>query len=108
MVSRERFKSSETLISKTVLVETSVVSIIKVGNIAVAWSVSYGRLTDVRRKYQVHDWFQMAVNTSFLSSTQMIISSLHYVSDLKFLKSSNRDYALTCQKRIETGKENLR
>lgn len=96
MVNRVRFKSSETLISKTILVETSVVSIIKVGNIAVPWSVSDGRLTDVRRMYQVHDWFQMAVNTSFLSSNLMIIVSFHYVSDLKFLKSFNRDYALTC------------
>lgn len=51
--------------------------------------------TDVRRKYQVHDWFQMAVNTSFLSVTLMIIISFHYVSDLKFLKRFNREYALT-------------
>lgn len=108
MVSRVRFKSSETLISKTILVETCVVSIVQVGNIAVPWGVSDGWLTDVRRKYQVHDWFQMAVNTSFLSSTLMIISSFHYVSDLKFLKSFNREYALTCLKRIETGPENLR
>lgn len=55
MVNRVRFKSSETLISKTILLETSVVSIIKVGNIAVPGGVSDGRLTDVRRKYQVHD-----------------------------------------------------
>lgn len=35
VVNRVRFKSSETLISKTIFVETSEVSIIKVSNLAV-------------------------------------------------------------------------